>query len=149
MHSTRSLDAGIDRLRGLTPDTMRRWGSLTPHAMMCHLADSSRMALGERPQPLRAAWPRRTVMRLVALHTPITFPRGFKTLPALDPSLDGTKPTSFDEDRAQLIALIERIRDSAPTIEGNSHPLFGPLTGREWITCVSKHTDHHLRQFGL
>jgi hypothetical protein len=31
---------------------------------------------------------------------------------------------------------------------GPVHPLFGPLTWREWGVATYKHADHHLRQFG-
>src|ERR1051325_4628074 len=31
---------------------------------------------------------------------------------------------------------------------GPAHPLFGPLTWREWGVATYKHADHHLKQFG-
>ena len=30
-----------------------------------------------------------------------------------------------------------------------AHPIFGPLTVRQWGVQGYKHTDHHLRQFGV
>lgn len=31
---------------------------------------------------------------------------------------------------------------------GPAHPLFGPMTWREWGVATYKHADHHLKQFG-
>jgi hypothetical protein len=31
---------------------------------------------------------------------------------------------------------------------GPVHPLFGPLTHREWSALMYRHVDHHLKQFG-
>lgn len=28
------------------------------------------------------------------------------------------------------------------------HPAFGPLSGKAWGFLVSRHIEHHLRQFG-
>ncbi|TFH09944.1 MAG: DUF1569 domain-containing protein [Candidatus Atribacteria bacterium] len=29
------------------------------------------------------------------------------------------------------------------------HAVFGPLTRSQWCRLAAKHTDHHLRQFGV
>lgn len=29
------------------------------------------------------------------------------------------------------------------------HPLFGPLSWREWGVVTHRHVDHHLKQFGV
>jgi hypothetical protein len=38
------------RLRILRPDSPRRWGTLTPHEMLCHLGDAAAMVLRARPR---------------------------------------------------------------------------------------------------
>jgi hypothetical protein len=30
-----------------------------------------------------------------------------------------------------------------------AHPMFGPLTRREWMLWGYRHMDHHFRQFGI
>ena len=41
----------LERLRSVRPDSARRWGTMTPHQMVCHCADACRMACGEtRPR---------------------------------------------------------------------------------------------------
>ena len=39
----------LDRLALLDPSAASRWGRFTPHAMVVHLIDSARMALGTLP----------------------------------------------------------------------------------------------------
>jgi hypothetical protein len=39
----------LRRLATLTPASERRWGKMTVHQMVCHLADGFRMTSGERP----------------------------------------------------------------------------------------------------
>ncbi len=133
------------RIERLTPSAQRQWGRMTPHQMMCHLCDAYRMSAGERqPKPLDNFF-FRSVVRLVALHTSLTWPKGAKTLPEADQEQGGTKPTEWDQDHAELLRLLDAF---GPT-EGHRHPLFGPLTKTEWHTWGFRHADHHLRQFGL
>ena len=39
----------VSRLRNARRDAPRQWGRMTAHQMICHLCDSFRFALGERP----------------------------------------------------------------------------------------------------
>lgn len=44
----------LERLRGIRPDSRRRWGSLDAPRMLCHVADQMRVALGDLPS--RPRW---------------------------------------------------------------------------------------------
>jgi hypothetical protein len=85
----------------------------------------------------------RTLVRWVALHTPMKWPQGVKTVPSADQEQGGTKPAEWDRDLAELTRLI---RDFDAT-SGRRHPIFGPLTVDEWNIWAWRHADHHLRQF--
>jgi hypothetical protein len=74
----------------------------------------------------------------------LPFPKGAPTAPALKPDSGG----AFEEERAALLALLERIGTGLREGVGPDHPLFGPLTWREWGVVTYKHADHHLKQFG-
>ena len=133
------------RIERLTPGTARRWGRMTPHQMVCHLSDAYRISSGERnPKPIDN-FITRSVVRLVALHTSLTWPKGAKTVPEADQEQEGTKPAEWDRDLADLLRRI----DAFSPLEGHPHPLFGPLTASEWNVWGFRHADHHLRQFGL
>jgi hypothetical protein len=74
----------------------------------------------------------------------LPFPKGAPTAPELKPIDAG----SFEEERAALLELLERIGTGPREGKGPAHPLFGPMTWREWGVVTYKHADHHLRQFG-
>ena len=56
----------------------------------------------------------------------------------------------LDKTRERLTQLIAKFHDSGePGLDGNVHPFFGPLTGKQWGETQYKHLDHHFRQFGV
>jgi hypothetical protein len=135
------------RLLTVTPQSPRQWGSMSPHEMICHLTDSFRAMLGQRPVSATAWSPlRRRLVRLIALHTPLPWPKGIDTMPEVNPRRQGTRPSTFEDDRAQLLTVMRQF--VAPDARYAPHPMFGTLTRQEWLTWTFRHVDHHLRQFG-
>jgi hypothetical protein len=141
------VDALAQRVAGVTADSRRRWGKMTPHEMLCHLSDSFRAMLGER-HVSSANWsrPRRVVFKWIALHTPLPWPRGIPTLAEVNPQRKGTRPSVFERDRTELLLVMRRF--VAPDSRYAPHPMFGELTRDEWMIWTFRHVDHHLRQFG-
>jgi hypothetical protein len=142
------LDRLDRRLEVLAPDTSRRWGSMTSHEMLCHLSDSFRAVLGERAAstaPSSAL--QRQVIRFVALHTPLPWPKGVPTRPEVNPHEQGTRPVAFEADRERVRELLHRF--ARPGTAYGAHPMFGALTRREWMRWGYRHVDHHFRQFGI
>ncbi len=137
----------VTRLEKLHPQRPRAWGRMTPNEMLCHLADAFEAALGERPFASTDTWWQRTILRRVALHMPLSWPRGIKTPPEVEQGAGGTRPGEFAHDRARAIALLHRF--AAPGSPHGRHPALGPLTREEWMIWGYRHTDHHLRQFAL
>jgi hypothetical protein len=74
----------------------------------------------------------------------VPFPKGTPTAPRLKP----VEPSTFEDERAAVLNLLERIGTGPRDGGGPAHPLFGSLTWNEWGVVVYKHVDHHLRQFG-
>ena len=140
-------DEIVARLEKLHEKRPRAWGRMSAHEMLCHLADSLEGVMGERTISSVETWWNRTIVKYIALHTTLAWPRGLKTRPEVDPFVAGTKPTDFARDRAKVIALLRRFA-SAEARYGK-HPIFGPLTREEWLVWGYRHTDHHLRQFAL
>lgn len=137
----------LERLDRLTADTQRQWGTLTAGEMVCHLSDSFLAVLGERTASPAESWWKRNVLKYIALHTSVPWPRGVETRPEVDPKRTGTKPMEFERDRAQLVAVIRRF--VSPDTRYGRHPGFGAMTREEWMLWGYGHVDHHLRQFGL
>jgi len=142
-----AVEALVARLAKLHEKRPRAWGKMTPHEMLCHLNDSFAGVMGERPISSVDTWSTRTIIKYIALHTSVTWPKGRPTRPEVDQTVGGTKPTDFERDREQTIALLRRF--AAPDTRCVQHPIFGPLTRDEWMIWAFKHTDHHLRQFAL
>ena len=143
------LDSLKQRLAALTPGSERRWGTLTAHEMVCHLADSSDMVLRTRPRTLHSPAKRRWLFKFVGLWTPIRWPHGWRTNPRLDPRADGTKPSEFMADRDRAVAGLDALSRAEDGALEHVHGVFGRMSARDWQRFAFKHTDHHLRQFGV
>lgn len=136
------------RLGRLEPDTPSLWGRMSPHEMVCHLADTFRMSLGEREvSPIRLRLPR-SLVKFVALWVPLPWPKGFPAAREVRQGAKGTAPGEWERDLQDLEALMERF-DRERSASGAHHPTFGRISSREWGRWGWLHTDHHLRQFGL
>ena len=138
----------IARLHRMTPDSRRRWGTMTAHEMLCHLGDASEMVLRIRPRVKPVPIRRRALMKAIFLWSPFRFPHGVPTNPMHDPRADGTKPSEFARDLARAVAALEGIASSRGNLEP-AHGTFGTMTLAGWQRWAWKHTDHHLRQFGV
>lgn len=141
--------AGIlDRLDRLRPDAKPVWGRMSAHGMVCHLTDSFQMVLGNRTTRRTGTLAERTVLRLLALSSPIPWPKGVETVPEVDQEQGGTRPEYFDADVVRLRTAMSEFVDRLP---GGplKHPMFGRLSKGEWGRWGYRHMDHHLRQFGL
>ena len=139
--------AGLEaRLAALRPDARRRWGTLEPGEMLCHLGDAAASVLG---RPGGAEGPRHALFKWLALRTPLPWPHGRPTLARLDPRRDGTKPSDFEADRRRAIEGLRALAVAAPAALPNAHFVFGAMRPADWGYWAYRHTDHHLRQFGL
>jgi Protein of unknown function (DUF1569) len=139
----------LRRLRTLRPDRTGRWGRMTAPQVVCHLSDAFRILTGAKPVSRIASPAERTLLKWAALSVPVPWPPGrISTMPELDQAQGGTKPSVFADDVAELESLVEWVSSEAARIDGRAHPLFGPLTGAEWLRWGYLHMDHHLRQFG-
>jgi len=134
----------VNRLRSLSASSNRRWGSMDCAGMLRHLQLSAQMALAELQVPSvnKRAFQVFPLKHLILYVLP--FPKGAPTAPGLKPG----DATSFEEERGVLLELFERIGTGPTEGAGPEHPLFGPLTWREWGVVTYKHADHHLKQFG-
>ena len=139
----------VARLQALQPDSRRRWGTLTPHEMLCHLGDATGMVLRTRPRTEPMPGRRRSVMKALALWSPLRWPHGWSTNPMHDPKAGGTKPSVFAQDLVRAVVGLESIAAAKPDTLEPVHGFFGAMSVTDWQRWAYKHTDHHLRQFGL
>ncbi len=137
-------DAICTRLRSLSASSTARWGKMNVTGMLKHLRLSAQMTVGE----LKVASKTKRAFQVFPLKHLILyvlpFPKGAPTATELLPG----EETSFDEERAAVLQLLERIGTGPQEGAGPAHPLFGTLSWREWGAATYKHVDHHLKQFG-
>jgi hypothetical protein len=132
------------RMRSLSVSSTARWGRMTVTEMLEHLELSAQMAVGD----LKVASKSKRAFQVFPLKHLILyvlpFPKGAPTAPELHPGA----AASLEEERAAVLALLDRIGAGPREGAGPAHPLFGPLSWREWGAATYKHCDHHLKQFG-
>lgn len=132
------------RVRSLSASSTARWGKMSLTEMLQHLQLSARMAVGElevvsKSKRVFQIFPVKHLILYVA-----PFPKSAPTAPELLPAA----AASLEEERAALLALLDRIGAGPREGTGPAHPLLGPLSWREWGAATYKHCDHHLKQFG-
>ena len=134
-----------DRAAKLTAETKPRWGRMNAGAMMAHINDSLRMALGDLPVKSKNLPLRYKPIRTLFIYY-LPMPKGAPTAPELIARCHGA---SLEDERAAFNDLLNRCGALAPGSKMGDHPAFGDLSYDEYGALIAKHTDHHLRQFGL
>jgi len=128
----------------LTATTPAQWGKFDATRMLAHLNDALRMALGDLAIP-----PKRMVIRYPPLKQLIVYvlpmPKNVPTAPALL----ARAPEGFDTEQIAFGVLLETFAAQPRDRAWPAHPAFGPLGSRGWGVLAARHSDHHLRQFGV
>jgi hypothetical protein len=132
----------VSRLDRLTPDATPAWGRFDASAMTAHLNDALRMATGELPVGARWLPFRYPPLRQLIVYV-LPIPKSAPTAPELIARCSGA---DLSRERAAFAGNLEKVV-AAPVLV--PHPAFGHLSRAEWGVLIWKHTDHHLRQFGL
>jgi hypothetical protein len=131
------------RVARVTPDRQAQWGRMSAAQMMCHLAESLKMALGE----LQVA-PKKVPIRYPPLKQLIVYLAPFPKNVPTAPELVARTPGDWTVDVGDVQALLDRFTARGAGARWPEHPAFGRLSGRAWGVLVYRHMDHHLRQFG-
>jgi len=140
----------IERINRLSPDSERLWGTMTPNQMLCHLSDPLRDILGIRPSQVLIPPPVQQQLKAV-IFGDADWEHTYKTFPTYSQDKDGqgTKPTGFEQDKGMLIGLLNQFYYTPADFIFHPHAGLGVLSREEFGVYVWKHTDYHLRQFGV
>ena len=142
------LDEILSRLRTVRLHHVARWGRMSAHQMICHLADALHVANGERTVTPATGMVQRTIIKWIALYAPVRWPAGIPTPVEIDQEVGGTRPQEFAVDVARVESLLRRFAEERRATRP-AHPVFGPMSRRAWLRWGYLHADHHFRQFGL
>jgi hypothetical protein len=138
--ATRELS---ERVGALASDRKGEWGRFTAPKMICHLADSLRMAMGDLKVATKRLPIRYPPLKQLIIYV-APFPKGAPTAP----ELLGREPREWAHDVADVQTLLARAAAVDSTDQWPEHPAFGPLSRRAWGVLIYRHMDHHLKQFG-
>jgi hypothetical protein len=134
-----------ERAQRVSADARPAWGRMTAAGMLAHINDSLRMAIGELPVKSKNLPLRYKPIRTLFIYY-LPMPKGAPTAP----ELIARCPTAVLEDEQRAFAeLINRAAALEPGAAMATHPAFGDLSYEEYGALIAKHTDHHLRQFGV
>jgi len=136
------------KLKALKPDSPRQFGEMTVVQMLDHLRKA--FVLSYSGMEVEMTTPPEHIERLqafLASDKPIRpgaqIPKEYSTI--------ADKSEDFEEMKYQLLkamvgmlAFYENNRDFK-----QGHPIFGELSIEQWLQLHKKHTEHHLRQFGV
>ena len=84
------------------------WGRMSVHQMICHLADSYRVPLGERKASPATGLLQRTLLKWIALWVPLKWIKGYPTRPEIEQGNGGSAPGDFERDKETLLGLVRR-----------------------------------------
>lgn len=138
----------IQRVQQLQPGTPPQWGSMTATEMLLHCNKVHQQLLA----PPSSATKKKTsvrqyLARWVVLYILPHFPKGAQAPKQLH-TKGAITDAAFEEQKEQFIQIVRRFPQHTDSI-AHRHPYFGNLNTRQWGRAGWKHTDHHLRQFGV
>jgi uncharacterized protein DUF1569 len=133
------------RIARLTPDAKPAWGKFTAAQMVAHLNDAMRMATGELPVRPKNLPIRYFPLKQLLLYV-LPFPKGAPTAPELLVRCDGA---DLQAEQAAFAILAEATAAKSGADRWPDHPAFGRMSHEAWGKAIRKHTEHHLKQFGV
>lgn len=140
----------INRINNLKSDSKNLWGKMTVNQMLCHASDQIRDILGVRnTEALTSPEMQQQIKTMLLVedewgHNAPTFPPYLQ-----DEGGGGTKPINLEQDKKMLIDLVNKSANSTADSSYHPHAGLGVLNRDEVGKFVWKHTDHHLRSFGV
>jgi hypothetical protein len=137
----------LERLAKLTPECKREWGKMSPSQAMEHTARVLEMATSDE-QPIKQIFLGKALAWI--FKGQFLGEKPFRKNAPTGPDYVIADQPDFEATRARLKALIDKFNSMGEAkLDGNVHPFFGKLTGKQWGETQYKHVDHHLRQFGV
>ena len=133
-----------ERIARLSPTAPAQWGKMNARQMVIHLSDALKMSGGEM-----AVAPKRLPIRYPPLKQLIIYWLPFPKSAPTAPELLSRRATEWHGEMQELKQELERFTQRGPSGPFVPHPAFGKLTPRAWGVLVYRHTDHHLKQFGV
>lgn len=141
----KTLDHFIGRINSLSNTSQRQWGKMDVAQMLNHCQKPFEM-VDERLKPktnpvFKFLFGRSAKKEML---TKDGFRRDLPTFKELRVS----EQLKIEEEKKKLIEAIQQFhRKGESSITAKQHGLFGEMSTSEWNLLITKHLDHHLKQF--
>src|SRR3954453_16772704 len=136
----------IARVNSLHANSNPKWGIMNATEMLLHCNLCNNQVL-DGNIPYQKTTLKQRLLRIVALYIAPNFPKNLKTEPDND-TKGKIEADQFEKQKRLFIKTMQRFGERKEPI-ALTHPAFGNLNTRQWGIAEWKHTDHHLRQFGV
>jgi hypothetical protein len=134
----------IARVEKLSPESQPEWGKMNVSQMAKHCEGTFLVAFNELD--LKLPFIHRMLGRV--MKNKIIYGTFGKNSPtAKELIIKGTP--DLEETKKELIDQINRISQGYHTVTCHNHAFYGKMNEKDWGTLLYKHTDHHLKQFGV
>lgn len=137
----------LARIEKIRADSPRQFGTMDANKMLRHMRNALETSVGETDLPDSSIHVVRRILYFLVCRVITTWPGGRLKAPDYwSPPADHP----FGEEKTLFLAATRRFFDALAANPDRvaRHPIFGPLTLRQWSRLHGIHLHHHLRQFG-
>ncbi|MFD0939968.1 DUF1569 domain-containing protein [Pedobacter boryungensis] len=134
----------INRIQSITATSEKQWGKMSASQMLLHAQAPIKVGIGELKLNSNLIFMilgpiiKKKLMKEEPFEHNLPTHKSF--IVGFDPNLDAEKEN--------LINLIHKFNAQKDNL-AIKHPIFGKMSTQQWDVLLWKHTDHHLRQFGV
>lgn len=118
---------------------------MSHNEMLCHMSDQIRCVIGEKEFKSMSVGMPLWLLKFMVFRLP--WQKNLRTHPDFDKDKRGTTVKDFETDKNELIRLVSLVSQWPSNQTLDSHPVFGPLSRKQWGTLIADHLDWHLKQF--
>ncbi len=135
----------IERIQSVSADSERQWGKLDAPGMLAHCRLAVETGLGQH------VFKQKLIGKLLAWTVKgkmLDSLEPFSQNSPTDPAMIAASPGDVENEKAALIEAVKAFSAKGPSgMPDGPHPFFGKMSPDQWNRLMSKHLDHHLRQF--
>jgi hypothetical protein len=137
-------EAMIARINSLNPDSTALWGKMTVDQMCKHCNANIQIAFGK--QTLKSNF----LMRLLgSMLKNKAFNSDFGKNSPTAKELIFKESYDFETSRKEFAESFSQFTQGTDVIKVLNHSFWGKMTYEDWDKLIWRHTDHHLKQFGV
>ncbi len=139
-------DSMIARINKLTPESKALWGKMNAAQMCRHCAIAIDIAFGKGD--LKVNFLMKLLGKMLKKKVFYGGEMGKNSPTAKEFII--TEDLDLEKTKAELITNFSRFASEGKSvIKTMNHPFWGKMTYEDWDALMWKHTDHHLKQFGV